>query len=95
MLNNLGLVAGCFDEPGIAEIVDARLPKKRLHKLSHSVLLKAMTVNGFGYLNNGLYLCSEFYSKMPCEGLLGAKSEDLTDDALGRTLDRIEAYRPT
>jgi transposase len=94
MLNNLGLVAGCFDELGIAEIVDSKLPKKRLHKLSHGVLLKAMAVNGLGYLDNRLHLCSEFFNKVSCERLLGAKSSDLTDDALGRTLDKIAEYGP-
>jgi len=95
MLDNLGLVAGCFDELGIAEIIDARLPKKRMHKLPHSVLVKAMTVNGLGYLDNRLYLCTEFFGKVPCERLLGVDPMDLTDDALGRTLDRIAEYGPT
>ena len=95
MLNNLGLVAGCFGELSIVEIIDTKLPEKRLHKLSHCVLVKAMAVNGLGYLDNRLYLCSEFYRKVPCERLLGVKLEDLTDDALGRTLDRIADYWST
>lgn len=32
---------------------------------------------------------------MPCERLLGVKPEGLTDDALGRTLDRIADYGST
>ena len=95
VLDNLGLVAGCFDELGIAEIVDDRLPKKREHRLSHSVALKAMLVNGLGYVDRRLYLCTEFFNKVPCERLLGVSPDLLSDDALGRTLDRIYEYGPT
>jgi transposase len=95
MLDHLGLVAGCFDELGIAEVVDDRLPKKRVHKLAHSIALKAMLLNGLGFVDRRLYLCTEFFDKVPCERLLGVSPEDLTDDVLGRTLDRIYEYGPT
>lgn len=42
-------------------------------------------------------MCSEYFSKLPCERLLGAGvlSEHLNDDALGRTLDAIYECGPT
>lgn len=97
MLDHLGLVAGCFDELGIADVVDLKLPKKREHKLSHGLVLKAMILNGLGYVDRRLYLCSEFYDKVPCERLLGANvvPEDLNDDVLGRTLDRVYEHGST
>lgn len=97
MLDHLGLVAGCFDELGISSIVDARLPKKRGHKLSHGVVLKAMILNGLGFVDRRLYLCSDFYGKVSCERLLGGDVSpiDLNDDVLGRTLDRIYEYGST
>lgn len=97
MLDHLGLVAGCFDELGISDIVDSRIPKNRGHKISHGVVLKAMILNGLGFVDRRLYLCSEFFEKVPCERLLGEGVNpcDLNDDALGRTLDRIYEYGPT
>lgn len=41
-LDHFGLVAGVFDQLGISEVIDDRLPKSRHHKLSHSQILKAM-----------------------------------------------------
>ena len=97
MLDHLGLVAGCYDELGISMVVDSRLVKKREHKLSHGIVLKAMILNGLGFVDRRLYLCSEFYGKVSCEKLLGdaVSPMDLNDDVLGRTLDRIYEYGPT
>lgn len=97
MLDHLGLVAGCYDELGISTVVDSKLAKKREHKLSHGLVLKAMILNGLGFVDRRLYLCSDFYGKVSCERLLGAdvSPADLNDDVLGRTLDRIYEYGPT
>jgi len=97
MLDHLGLVAGCYDELGIAGIVDARLPKTRSFQVSHGVIVKAMLLNGLGYVDRPLYMCSEYFSKLPCERLLGegVLPEYLNDDALGRTLDAIYEFGPT
>jgi transposase len=97
MLDHLGLVAGCYDELDLADTIDSRLPKKREHKLSHGTVLKAMILNGLGFVDRRLYLCSEFYGKVSCEKLLGddVSPEDINDDVLGRTLDRVYEYGPT
>ena len=96
-LNHLGLVSGVFDQLDIADLIDDRLPKKRNHNLEHSSLMKAMILNGLGYVGQRLYLFPEFYEKLPVERLLseGVTAADLNDDALGRTLDAIYAYGPT
>jgi transposase len=97
MLDHLGLVAGCYDELGVSGIVDSKLVKKREHKLSHGVVLKAMILNGLGFVDRRLYLCSEFYGKVSCERLLGEDVSplDLNDDVLGRTLDRVYEHGST
>lgn len=97
VLDHLGLVAGCYDELGIAGIVDDRLPKERTFRVSHGVVVKAMLLNGLGYVDRPLYMCTEYFSKLPCERLLGTGvlPEYLNDDALGRTLDAIYEYGPT
>jgi transposase len=96
-LDHLGLVSGVFDQLDIADLIDDRLPKKRNHNLEHSRLIKAMILNGLGYVGQRLYLFPEFYEKLPVERLLGegVTATDLNDDALGRTLDAIYAYGPT
>jgi transposase len=96
-LDHHGLVAGVFDQLDIANVIDDRIPKLRNHKLSHSTVIKAMILNGLGFVGQRLYLFPEFYEKLPIERLLGegVAAADLNDDALGRTLDSIYAYGPT
>ena len=53
-LDHFGLVAGVFDQLGISEVIDNRLPKSRHHKLSHSQVLKAMVLNGLGFVGQRL-----------------------------------------
>ncbi|HMK45648.1 MAG TPA: DUF4277 domain-containing protein [Methanocella sp.] len=97
MLDHLGLVAGCYDEYGIAGIVDELLPKKRVHQIGHGVTVKAMILNGMGFVDRPLYMTPEFFNKVPCSRLLGegAYPGYLDDDALGKTLDCISEYGPT
>jgi len=96
-LDHHGLVAGVFDQLDIANVIDDRIPKLRNHKLSHSTVIKAMILNGLGFVGQRLYLFPEFYEKLPIERLLGEgiAATDLNDDALGRTLDSIYVYGPT
>ena len=35
-IDHFGIVAGIFDQLGIAEVIDDKIPKIRHHKLSHS-----------------------------------------------------------
>jgi transposase len=53
-LDHFGLVAGVFDQIGISEVIDNCLPKSRHQKLSHSQVLKAMVLNGLGFVGQRL-----------------------------------------
>ena len=57
----------------------------------------AMIYNALGFIDNRLYMFSEFLKEKPVKRLLGPhlKAEHFTDDALGRCLDRIYDYGPT
>jgi len=90
-LSHLGLVSGTFDELGIADIIDANIPKSRNHNLSHSTVMKAMCINGLGFNESRLYLFSKYFENLPTERLLGKGilPEHINDDILGRTLDKI------
>ena len=70
-LSHLGLVSGTFDELGIADIIDANIPKSRNHNLSHSTVIKAMCLNGLGFNESRLYLYSDYFENLPTERLLG------------------------
>jgi transposase len=96
-LDHFGLVAGIFDKLGIGEVIDERIPKEKHHKLSHSQVLKAMVLNGLGFVGQRLYLFPSFFEKLPVDRLLGQEvvPSDLNDDVLGRTFDAIYEYDPT
>jgi transposase len=96
-IDHFGLIAGVFDQLGISEVIDERLPKERHHKLSHSQVLKAMVLNSLGFVSQRLYLFPSFFEKLPVDRLLGKDvvPSDLNDDVLGRTFDAINEYDPT
>lgn len=90
-------LAGAFDTLGIAKIIDRAIPKTRHHNLSHSQVVKAMSINGLGFVERRPYLFPDFYEDIAVERLLGkgVRQDQLNDDVLGRTLDAIADYGPT
>jgi len=95
-LDHLGLVAGMVDELGIEQTIDRAIISDTNKKgLSHGTLVKAMILNGLGYVNKQLYLTPRFFRDKPLETLFGSTeicAEQINDDALGRTLDAIYDY---
>jgi Domain of unknown function (DUF4277) len=62
VLDHVGLVAGMFEELGIAEVIDHATqqdPAMRTVTAGHAV--KAMVLNGLGFLNQQLYLVLPFF----------------------------------
>lgn len=97
-LGHLGLVAGMFDELGIAEVLDRVIVQDRAQRLvSVGQAVKAMVLNGLGFVNRTLYLTPAFYADKPTERLLGAgiRPEHLHDDTLGRALDALYEHDVT
>lgn len=96
-LDHLGIVAGVFDQLGISEVIDNKIPKSRQHKVSHSTIVKAIVLNGLGYTERRLYLFPSYFENLPTERLLGKGilPKDINEDTVGRTLDRIYEYGPT
>jgi len=57
VLDHLGLVAGMFDELGIGDVLDRAMqhnPETRIVTVGNAV--KAMVLNGLGFMNQQLYL---------------------------------------
>lgn len=94
-LDHLGLVAAMIDELGIESSVDSEIPFNTQKKgLSHGMLVKAMVLNGLGYVNKQLYLTPLFFKDKPTQTLFGKEvsAEQINDDTLGRTLDSLYDY---
>jgi len=92
ILDHLGLVAGMFEELGIAEVIDKATkqdPEMRIVTAGQAV--KAMVLNGLGFVNQQLYLVPYFFQNKPTSRLIAPaiKASHLNDDTLGRTLDTL------
>lgn len=90
-LDHLGLVAGIIDEIGLVEQIDLLLGQDSREKVSAGLVVKAMILNGLGFVSAPLYLFSRFFEGKATEHLIGAgvKPEHLNDDRLGRVLDGL------
>ncbi len=90
-IDHLGIVAGIIDEIGLAEEIDRRVGTHPQEHLSSSQAVKAMILNGLGFVSAPLYLFGEFFSGKATEHLLGEgiKPQHLNDDRLGRVLDKL------
>jgi transposase len=93
-LNNLGLVAGTCKELRIAEFVDSLIPPDSQQKVTTGQAIVAMIINGLGFSNRTLYLFPQFFEKKPVDILIGKglTAENLNDDTIGRSLDRMFSY---
>jgi transposase len=97
-LDHLGLIAGMFDELGIGEILDrATQQNPEMRGLTVGEAIKAMVLNGLGFVNQGLYLVPRFFHHKPTQRLISPRvtPAQLNDDALGRALDTLYNYGVT
>lgn len=89
-IDHLGIVAGIIDEMELVEEVNKKLGIKVKETLSPGQVVKAMILNGLGFMSAPLYLFEEFFVGKATEHLIGkgVKAQHLNDDKLGRTLDK-------
>jgi transposase len=81
-----------FEELGIGAVIDhatQQNPEPRIVTVGNAV--KAMVLNGLGFVNQQLYLVPMFFHNKPTQRLVapGLDAEHLNDDALGRALDTL------
>lgn len=93
-IDHLGIVAGLIDEIGIVEIINSKLGIGNREKISSGTLVKAILINGLGFVSRPLYLFSQFFEDKGIEKLLGAgvKSDYINDDKIGRVMDKLYKY---
>jgi transposase len=91
-LDHLGIVAGIVDELGIVEYIDEKVGIHPKGKINAGVVVKAMILNGLGFVTAPLYMFEKFFEGIPTEHLLGegVKPEYLNDDRLGQVMDDID-----
>ena len=70
LIGHLGIVAGIFDALGIGAVIDRALPKQGSKNLPHSIIIKAVILNGLGFTHQRLYLFPNFFMTLPTEKLL-------------------------
>ena len=90
-LDHLGIVAGIVDQIGLVEEIDRQIEKHPQQIISTGQIVKAMILNGLGFVSAPLYLFGEFFIGKATEHLLGEgiKPEHLNDDRMGRALDSL------
>jgi transposase len=98
VLDHLGLVAGMFEELGITAVIaqaTQQNPAMRIVTAGHAV--KAMVLNGLGFLNHQLYLVPHFFQHQPLARLIapGMLASHLHDDTLGRALATLYDFGVT
>jgi transposase len=93
-LDHLGIIAGIIDEIGIVEKINEILLIDSREKINTGEVVKAIILNGLGFVSKPLYLFSQFFEDKAIEHLLGAgiKAEELNDDKLGRVMDKLYKY---
>ena len=90
-IDHLGIIAGIIDSIGLVEIINELIGQETGEKISPGHVVKAMLLNGLGFLSSPLYMFPEFFEDKPCEHLIGkgVKAEYLNDDKLGRVMDKL------
>jgi transposase len=90
-LDHLGIIAGIIDDLQIENIVDSLIEKDAREKISAGKIIKAIIINGLGFLSKPLYLFPKFFEDKPVEKLLGngIKADEINDDKIGRVMDKL------
>lgn len=90
-IDHLGIVAGIIDSIGLVEIINELIGQQEGEKVSPGHVVKAMIVNGLGFVSKPLYMFPKYFETIACEHLIGAgvKPEYLNDDKLGRVMDKL------
>ena len=89
-IDHCGIVAGICDEINLVEQINRLLGTHSQEIISAGQVVKAMVLNGLGFVTAPLYLFEKFFVGKATEHLLGEgiSPEHLNDDRLGRVLDK-------
>jgi transposase len=90
-LDHLGLVAGIIDEIGIVEIINEQVSIEPGEIVTAGQVVKAIILNGLGFVSRALYLFPQFFKDKATEHLLGdgIEPKHLNDDKIGQVMDKL------
>jgi transposase len=90
-LDHLGLVAGIIDEIGLVEQINQLVGQQPGEIVSPGHVVKAIILNGLGFVSAPLYMFPKFFEGKATEHLIGegVQPEHLNDDRLGRVMDKL------
>uniref|UniRef100_UPI0036F1D62A IS1634 family transposase n=1 Tax=Anabaena azotica TaxID=197653 RepID=UPI0036F1D62A len=90
-IDHLGIVSGIIDSIGVVGIINELIGVEKGEKVSSGQVVKAMILNGLGFVSKPLYMFPQYFETIACEHLVGAgvKPEYLNDDKLGRVMDKL------
>lgn len=93
-IDHLGIVAGLIDEIGIVETINSKLGIDPREKITAGILVKAILINGLGFVSRPLYLFNQFFDDKGIKILLGEEVESnyINDDKIGRVMDKLYKY---
>ena len=81
-IDHLGIVAGVIDSIGLVEIVNNFLGEDISEKISSGHVVKAMILNGLGFVSAPLYMFSKFFENLASLAKLGGTETDTAHFAL-------------
>ena len=97
-IDHLGLVAGMYDELGIGDVIDSAIKQDdEKRNVSIGQAVKAMVLNGLGFINQRLYLFPKFFQDKPIDRLIfdSVEAEHSHYHVIGRALDDLYEYDVT
>ncbi|MEG5140988.1 DUF4277 domain-containing protein [Microcoleus sp. A6-C6] len=77
-IDHLGIIAGIIDEMELVEIVNQQVGIKSKEMLTPGQVMKAMILNGLGFLSAPLYLFEQFFVGKATEHLRHRRSITIT-----------------
>lgn len=92
ILEHFGIVNTTIEKTNLVQTIDRCIPTQRKVSVGESV--KAMILNGMGFVSEALYLTPMFYESQPISLFFGEtfSPNDFNDDTLGRSLDDLYEY---
>ncbi len=90
-INHLGLIAGIIDDIEIEKIINEIVGFDNRELVTAGQVVKAIILNGLGFVSKPLYLFPQFFQDKAPEHLLGKgiEANQLNDDKIGRVMDKL------
>ena len=93
-INHLGIIAGIIDELEIVKLINQELGIEEQEIVNSGEIVKAIILNGLGFVSQPLYLFPKFFEDKATSHLLGQgiEPEHLNEHKIGRVMDKLYQY---